>query len=50
MMLDQLDMSDKAERIRQGVNSVVKDGDRLTGDLGGTANTQEITDALIERL
>ena len=50
MMLDQLDMPDKAERIRQGVNSVVKDGDRLTGDLGGTANTQEITDALIERL
>jgi len=50
MMLDQLDMHDKASQIRQGVNQVVADGDRLTGDLGGSANTQEITDALIERL
>ena len=50
MMLDQLDMQDQGDRIRQGVNKVVSDGDRLTGDLGGSANTQQITDALIERL
>ncbi|MEM7196034.1 MAG: isocitrate dehydrogenase [Pseudomonadota bacterium] len=50
MMLDQLDMTDQGDRIRKAVDGVVKDGDRLTGDLGGSATTQEITDALIERL
>ena len=50
MMLDQLDMQDKAEKIRNGINQVLADGDRLTGDLGGNASTSEITDALLERL
>lgn len=50
MMLDQLDLQGHAERIRKGINQVIAKGDRLTGDLGGNANTQEITDALIERL
>jgi isocitrate dehydrogenase (NAD+) len=50
MMLDQLDMGDKGNRIRKGINEVVAAGDRLTGDLGGSSTTQEITDALIERL
>ena len=50
MMLDQLDMSEQAAKIRNGINQVVADGDRLTGDLGGNATTVEITDALIERL
>ena len=50
MMLDQMDMADKAERIRKGINQVVAEGDRLTRDLGGNASTEEITDALIERL
>jgi isocitrate dehydrogenase (NAD+) len=50
MMLDHLGMPDQAGRIKNGINGVVADGDRLTGDLGGTANTREITDALIERL
>ncbi len=50
MMLDQLDMPDKAEKLRNGINRVIADGDRLTGDLGGKATTVEITDALIERL
>ncbi len=50
MMLDQLDRFEDAQRIRAAVNSVILDKDRLTGDLGGTAGTQEVTDALIERL
>ncbi len=50
MMLDQLDMKEKGDKIRAGVKKVVADGDRLTGDLGGTATTAEMTDALIERL
>ncbi len=50
MMLDHMDLQGHAERIRKGINQVIAKGDRLTGDLGGNANTQEITDALIERL
>lgn len=50
MLLDHLDMRDQANRIREGIKSVLADGDRLTGDLGGSAGTQQITDALIERL
>ena len=50
MMLEQLEMSSHAKRIYHGINQVIEDGDRLTGDLGGSATTQEITDALIERL
>ncbi|MGB5707596.1 MAG: isocitrate dehydrogenase [Arenicellales bacterium] len=50
MMLDQLNLQAQAERIRKGINQVIEKSDRLTGDLGGNANTQEITDALIERL
>ncbi len=50
MMLDQLGMNDLGEQIRSGINRVIEDGDRLTGDLGGNATTEQITDALIERL
>ncbi len=50
MMLDQLEMPDRACRIRQAVDKVVADGSVLTADLGGSATTTEITDALIEVL
>jgi len=50
MMLDQLQMPEKGDAIRNGINRVIIEGDRLTGDLGGTATTEEITDALVERL
>jgi len=50
MMLDQLERFEDAQRIRAAINNVILDKDRLTGDLGGTAGTQEVTDALIERL
>jgi isocitrate dehydrogenase (NAD+) len=50
MMLDHLGMDNKAEQIRAGINRVVAAGDCLTADLGGSAKTREIADALIERL
>lgn len=50
MMLDHLQLTDQAARIRQAVNDVIKSGDRLTPDLGGSAGTQEIADAVIARL
>ncbi len=50
LMLDHLDQRDKARRLRKSIRQVIADGDRLTADLGGSASTQEYTDAVIERL
>ena len=50
MMLEHLDMGPLAQRIAQAINQVIAEEDRLTGDLGGNSTTQEIADALIERL
>ncbi len=50
LMLDQLDMNDKAQRIRSAIRDVIASGDRTTRDLGGDADTQQFTDAVIERL
>ncbi len=50
LMLDQLDMSEKAKRIRTAIRKVIASGDRITRDLGGEAGTREFTDAVIERL
>ncbi len=50
MMLEQLEMNDKAARIQNAVSAVIESGDRLTRDLGGEATTREIADAIIERL
>ena len=50
LMLDQLDMSDKAQRIRSAIRAVIASADRITRDLGGEASTEEFTDAIIDRL
>lgn len=50
MMLDHLDMADKANQIREAIKGTLLAKDRLTGDLGGSAKTAEFTDAVIERL
>ncbi|WP_042010658.1 isocitrate dehydrogenase [Aeromonas fluvialis] len=49
-MLEYLGMQDKAERIREAVRATIESGDRVTRDLGGTASTNEFTQAIIERL
>ena len=49
-MLEYLDMSDKAEKIRAAIKDVIESGDRTTGDLGGTHGTTDFTDAVLERL
>ena len=38
------------EEATQAIRQTIADGDRLTLDLGGSASTQEYTDAVIERL
>ncbi len=50
LMLEHMNMHNKALKIRSAIRGVLADKDRLTGDLGGSAKTQEFTDAIIERL
>jgi len=50
MMLDHLDDSDRADRIRNALTKVIREGKTLTRDLGGTANTDQFTDAIIAAL
>ena len=50
LLLDHLDQSDAARKLRHAIRETIAAGDRLTGDLGGDASTQEYTDAIIERV
>jgi len=50
MMLEHIGQHKVAERINKAIWEVLEEGRHLTGDLGGTANTQGFTDALIDKL
>ena len=50
MMLDHLGDVTRADRIRSAVESTIRDGTTITRDLGGTATTDEFTDAVIAKL
>ncbi len=50
MLLDHLGESDAAARVRKAVNEVLREGKKLTGDLGGTAGTTEVAEAIAGRL
>ena len=50
MMLEHLGDNETAVRIRRAVDETLKEASRLTPDLGGTATTQEYTQAIIQRL
>ena len=49
LMLDHVGQQDRATRIRSALERTIRDGVR-TGDLGGSAGTDEFTDAIIARL
>jgi isocitrate/isopropylmalate dehydrogenase len=49
-MLDHLGETDAARRTRQAVDDVLYEKQHVTRDLGGTAGTQEYTDAVIAKL
>jgi isocitrate dehydrogenase (NAD+) len=49
LMLDHVGDQERATRIRTALERTIRDGVR-TGDLGGTAGTDEFTDAIISRL
>ena len=50
MMLDHIGDSTRADRIRNALTRVIREGKTLTRDLGGTANTDQFTDAIIAAL
>ena len=50
LMLEHVGDRDRAARIRTAMESIIREGEHRTRDLGGTANTQQFTDAIIARL
>jgi isocitrate dehydrogenase (NAD+) len=50
LMLEHLNEHQAAERIRRAVERVIAEGKDVTADLGGTASTTRMTDALIAAL
>ena len=50
MMLEHLGENEAARRVREAVYAVLAEGKKLTRDLGGTAGTTEITEAIAARV
>jgi isocitrate dehydrogenase (NAD+) len=50
MMLEYMNEDDRARRIRNALESTIQEGKVVTRDLGGTASTDQFTDAVIARL
>ena len=50
MLLDHVDQRDAGDRVRKGVYAALGNAETRTGDLGGKANTQAFTDAVIRNL
>jgi isocitrate dehydrogenase (NAD+) len=50
MMLEYMNDGERARRIRDALESTIREQKVVTGDLGGTASTDQFTDAIIARL
>ena len=50
MLLEHLGQGERGIQVRRALEAVIKEGKTLTRDLGGTATTDEFTDAIIARL
>jgi isocitrate dehydrogenase (NAD+) len=50
MLLEHIGDLDRAKRIRIALESTIREGTTVTRDLGGTASTDQFTDALIAKL
>ena len=50
MMLNDLGMTDKADKLNTAIQTQVAEGKVITADIGGTAGTKEFTQAVIARL
>ncbi|MGZ4833476.1 MAG: isocitrate/isopropylmalate dehydrogenase family protein [Terriglobales bacterium] len=50
MMLDHVELHDKAAKVRDAIDGVLCEDKVRTGDLGGKASTKEFTKAIVKRL
>ena len=50
MMLDHLELPAAASEVERAVAAVLAEGQIRTPDLGGSSTTQEVTDAVLEKL
>jgi isocitrate dehydrogenase (NAD+) len=50
MLLEHIGDRDRARRIRVALETTIREGKTVTRDLGGTASTNEFTDAVIAKL
>jgi tartrate dehydrogenase/decarboxylase/D-malate dehydrogenase len=50
MMLEHLEQPGAARDVEQAVAAVLAEGRARTPDLGGTSSTQEVTDAVLEKM
>ncbi len=50
MLLDHIGDDARATRVRTALESTIREGRTITGDLGGNATTDQFTDAVIARL
>ena len=50
MLLEHIGEGERALRIRRSLETVIREGKTVTRDLGGSATTDEFTDAIIARL
>ena len=50
MMLRYMDLYPQAEKIERACFDVIREGQTITGDLGGQAKCSEYTDAIIKKI
>jgi isocitrate/isopropylmalate dehydrogenase len=50
MMLDHLGETAAADRVRAAVNDVLREGSKIPRDLGGSAGTTEVAEAIAVRV
>jgi isocitrate dehydrogenase (NAD+) len=50
MLLDHIGDGDRAKRIRTALETTIREGTTVTRDLGGSASTDQFTDAIIAKL
>jgi isocitrate dehydrogenase (NAD+) len=50
MMLEYMNDGERATRVRRALETTIRERKTITRDLGGTASTDQFTDAVIARL
>src|SRR3954447_21717264 len=50
MLLDHIGETDRSKRVRTALEQTIREGKTVTRDLGGTASTDQFTDAIIAKL